>query len=341
MSQHDYSISNAPGATVRADLNDALAAIVSNNSGTAAPSTTFALMWWMDTTANQLKIRNAANSAWLVVLDFTATNAAAFIAALGSTTSAGFQFFGDPNTGVYSPGADTLGFVVGGSELIRLVFSSSGTNNSYPSFLGTGAIKLPVGTLLQRPSVPVAGQLRFNSDSTAAEIYNGAIWSSVGGGGGGGGGIKWSAISGTAPTSAEEFGEIVNYFGAGLAQELYTTVVVPQSYTPSKQIFLYVEAYSPSSSNTILLQAQATLITPGTTARDSTTNQRTTTNTALTNTVAKQSRVFILDITDSSGQINSVAVAAGDRIKVRLYRGTDTDTADISMVPSSTDSKSS
>ncbi len=137
----------------------------------------------------------------------------------------------------------------------------------------------------------------------------------------------------------EEYGEIVSLFGAGLAQELYTTVVVPQSYTAGKQIFMYVEAYSPSSSNTQLLSAQSTLLRPGTTARDSTTNQRTTTNAAVTNDNAKESTVHVLDLTSSSGQINSVAVAAGDRIKVRLYRGTDSDTADLRMVPSSTDLK--
>lgn len=67
MSQHDYSLANASGASFRADANDALAAIVSNNSGATAPSTTFAYQWWADTTTGLLKIRNAANSAWITV----------------------------------------------------------------------------------------------------------------------------------------------------------------------------------------------------------------------------------------------------------------------------------
>ena len=38
MAQHDYVINNQSGAAFRADLNNALAAIVSNNSGDNEPS---------------------------------------------------------------------------------------------------------------------------------------------------------------------------------------------------------------------------------------------------------------------------------------------------------------
>lgn len=68
MAQHDYNIANQTGAQFRSDLNDALAAIVSNNSGATAPATTYAHQWWADTTAGILKRRNAANDAWISVL---------------------------------------------------------------------------------------------------------------------------------------------------------------------------------------------------------------------------------------------------------------------------------
>lgn len=67
MLQHDYNAANASGAAFRADLNNLFSAIVSNNSGSSAPSTTFAYMTWYDTTANLKKQRNAANSAWITV----------------------------------------------------------------------------------------------------------------------------------------------------------------------------------------------------------------------------------------------------------------------------------
>ena len=75
MAQHDYDIANQSGANFRADLNNALDAIVSNNSGSSQPSTTFAYEWWVDTSANLLKLRNSANNAWITLpLSITASN---------------------------------------------------------------------------------------------------------------------------------------------------------------------------------------------------------------------------------------------------------------------------
>ena len=67
MATHDYSIANADGASVRLDLNNALAAIVSNNSSGSEPTDTFAYMWWADTTNGFLKLRNAADSDWVII----------------------------------------------------------------------------------------------------------------------------------------------------------------------------------------------------------------------------------------------------------------------------------
>lgn len=48
MSQHDMVIDNGDGATVRADLNNALAALASTNKGTGRPSTAYAGQLWID-----------------------------------------------------------------------------------------------------------------------------------------------------------------------------------------------------------------------------------------------------------------------------------------------------
>ena len=68
MAEHDYVIANQNGANTRSDLNNALAAIVSNNSKASAPTTTYAFMWWADTANDLLKQRNAADSAWISIL---------------------------------------------------------------------------------------------------------------------------------------------------------------------------------------------------------------------------------------------------------------------------------
>lgn len=88
MAQHDYVIANGTGAAVRSDLNGALAAIVTNNSGATAPTTTYAYQWWPDTTTGLLKIRNAANSAWVTVGTLASTN-------LGLASLAGATFTGN------------------------------------------------------------------------------------------------------------------------------------------------------------------------------------------------------------------------------------------------------
>ena len=68
MAEHSYTIANDTGANVRANINTALSAIVSNNSNATAPTTTYAYMWWCDTTTGILKQRNSADSAWISIL---------------------------------------------------------------------------------------------------------------------------------------------------------------------------------------------------------------------------------------------------------------------------------
>jgi len=74
MSQHDLEITNADantGASVRAQLNAALQALGSLQSGATAPTTTYAYMLWADTTTGLLKMRNGANDAWITIADLT------------------------------------------------------------------------------------------------------------------------------------------------------------------------------------------------------------------------------------------------------------------------------
>lgn len=73
MSQNDMVIANADGATVRADINSALAAMVGMSSGVSAPTATFAYMLWADTGNALIKQRNAADSAWITIANIGST----------------------------------------------------------------------------------------------------------------------------------------------------------------------------------------------------------------------------------------------------------------------------
>jgi hypothetical protein len=65
MATHDYVIDNQTAPNFRADLNNALLAIVSQNSNATSPSVTYADMIWYETDTNTLWKRNEANSAWI------------------------------------------------------------------------------------------------------------------------------------------------------------------------------------------------------------------------------------------------------------------------------------
>lgn len=81
MPQHDMVVANDTAPAVRADLNNALAALAQLSSGVAAPPTTYPNMLWYDSSNNMLMMRNEADSAWieLFTLDQVANAAAAAV----------------------------------------------------------------------------------------------------------------------------------------------------------------------------------------------------------------------------------------------------------------------
>lgn len=134
MAQHDYTIANQSGAAFRADLNNALAAAVSQNSGANEPSVTYAYMPWADTTAGVLKIRNAANSAWITLYQLDGEWST--IALEDGTAAAPALYFKDSgtDTGVYSPGVDQVGIATAGVQRVNfngateVVFNDGGAD---------------------------------------------------------------------------------------------------------------------------------------------------------------------------------------------------------------------
>ena len=116
MATHDYVIANGTGSAVRADLNNALAAIVSNNSSSSEPSTRYAYQWWADTTTGQLKLRNAANNGWVTIFELDGT----MLMEDGTVSAPGLAFASDLNTGFFSGGADKLNFATGGIERLEI-----------------------------------------------------------------------------------------------------------------------------------------------------------------------------------------------------------------------------
>jgi len=120
MATHDYVIANQSGAAFRTDLNNALAAIVSNNSNSSEPATMYAYQWWADTNTGTLKIRNSTNNGWVELLQLDGT----LTLEDGSASTPGLAFRDDLNTGIFSSAADTFNVATAGVERMRI--NSSG-----------------------------------------------------------------------------------------------------------------------------------------------------------------------------------------------------------------------
>lgn len=155
MAQHDYDIANADGATVRADLNSLFEAIATRNSGATAPSTTFAFMAWFDTANNLLKMRNAANNAWVTVASLVGTTWTPYLA--GSAIALG------------TAAPEDVGTAVG--DVVQLVGVGS------PAVAG-----LPAVDGSQLTGVPVPDVLIYTHETSSGSVgssYTAGAWRTV------------------------------------------------------------------------------------------------------------------------------------------------------------------
>lgn len=180
-------------------------------------------------------------------------------------------------------------------------------------------------------SASKVGRLVYTTDTKKIYVDIGGSFQ-IASGGGGGGAVMWVEDA-DSPEPIVVNHDQVYAFMQGQTQQVYALLRIPQSYGAGSPIKVLVTTVSPDSSGTVLISGQATLIRPGTDLITSTTNQRTTSNAAVTQSAgtANKPQALVLDVTDTSGQINSVAVAAGDLIRVRLFRGTDTATSDVNV----------
>lgn len=223
MAQHDYDIANQAGAAFRSDLNNALSAIATNNSGTTAPSTTFAYQWHVDTDAPAtLYIRNGANSAYIEVGDVTLDNLGLQkfrrATAQASTSGTAITFGSIPSWanritmmlyGVSTNGSNELIVQLGTAS----GFVTSGYNSNSEAVTGTVSQYSSAGFLLQ----PGNASTYLNSGIVHMIRVDGNNWVYTSN-------IKRAAVSGTT----------VNTYGAGDATlgAVLTQVRLTSTNTP-------------------------------------------------------------------------------------------------------------
>jgi hypothetical protein len=169
MATHDYVIANQGFPSFRSDLNDALAAIVSNNSSATAPSTTFAHMIWVDTDADPsvVKMRNADNDAWITLFQLDQTGDLSNIAVKNvAQTFTAQQTFQEVKDTVYTI-TDDAGFEIdpanGSIQVVTL-----------------GANRTPAATNFEAGQVVLLG-IDDGTDYTVTWSTVGVTWVKVGG----------------------------------------------------------------------------------------------------------------------------------------------------------------
>ena len=63
----DYIVENLSGSQFRAELNNILGDVQTNNSGSNEPTTKVAYKTWVDTANQKLKLRNSSNNGWITL----------------------------------------------------------------------------------------------------------------------------------------------------------------------------------------------------------------------------------------------------------------------------------
>ena len=168
--QNDFVIDNGTGLAVRQDIQDALQALAGLSSGDSAPSTTYAFQLYANTSTDMLQIRNAANSAFIDLIQLDGT----FTLEDGSAGAPALAFRDDLNTGIFSGSADEFNISTGGTE--RFVITSSGR-------CGIGElspdaalhIKSADNILAVFESTDADALIKFQDNSTSDVISMGAI----------------------------------------------------------------------------------------------------------------------------------------------------------------------
>ena len=186
MANHDYIIDNQTFPATRTDLNNALSAIVSNNSSSSEPSTKYAYQWWYDTSSNTLKFRNADNDAWVSFAIFDMSTDTVNIVDSTVTLSSLSSLFHD--RGAYGSSSSPITYTVTvGTKTAAHPYHSVGSSNAYflesmeaPAFTLNGAdtAKPYYYKFDQSDGTNASHPLRFYLDDAKSTAYTTGVTTS-------------------------------------------------------------------------------------------------------------------------------------------------------------------
>tara|TARA_R110000868_G_scaffold191767_1_gene436001 strand:- start:1540 stop:6504 length:4965 start_codon:yes stop_codon:yes gene_type:complete len=180
----NFTVQHATGNTDIAGTLDVTGAVNVNNTTTSTSNVTGALI--IDGGVGIAENLNVGGN-----VQITGSLTVDGIATLKAGTS-GTINLGDSNTDNLVFGADINSSVIPNTNITYDL--GAATQNWRAAYVQTlysdtdiltinsnGAIVLPIGTVANRPAVPTQGMMRYNSDDTTFEGYDGIAWGSLGG----------------------------------------------------------------------------------------------------------------------------------------------------------------
>tara|TARA_R110002153_G_scaffold144569_1_gene295789 strand:- start:661 stop:1350 length:690 start_codon:yes stop_codon:yes gene_type:complete len=141
MSQHDLNIANQTASATRSDINNALAALGSTNSGTTEPPNSPNNMLWYDTATHILKLKAEAGADWINIgyFDqgtdtFKILDDTVVITAAGAATNG---IIGDQTTGTWQAGTGTTESLVSPAKVKASVIANAPVTSMLVGDVGT------------------------------------------------------------------------------------------------------------------------------------------------------------------------------------------------------------
>jgi hypothetical protein len=181
MAQHDYNIANQGFPAFRSDLNNALSAIQTTNSGTSRPSGAVAGQLWLDTTSATtptLKYYDGADDISLATIDHTA-NTVNWLDSTVSITGLSTTATGTVLTLSDSATTSTVNLIIDNDKEIRFrEATANGTN--YVSLSAPASLSADVTFTLPSADGTVGQVLQTNGSGVLSfATVGGLAWQSI------------------------------------------------------------------------------------------------------------------------------------------------------------------
>ena len=252
MAQHDYIISNATFPAVRTDINNALSAIQTTNSGTSRPTGAVAGQLWLDTTSATtptLKYYDGADDISLATIDHTA-NTVNWLDSTVSITGLSTTATGTVLTLSDSVNTTTVNLIIDNQKEIRFrETTANGTNYV--------ALKAPAS---------VASDLTFTLPATDGASGQSLVTNGSGVLSFASAGTSWQSVQTTGFTASAGKGYPCNTTSSSF------TVTLPASPSVGDTIII-LDYAGTFATNNIILGANSNKIEGGTANKVLTTNR--------------------------------------------------------------------